>query len=76
MEYKCSCCGKEIKEGGLIAQHGLESWAVCSSCIGKTFRNIMNKMKEAQEDQEKELADFMTEMERLREENKDKYDYE
>lgn len=68
MKYKCNCCGKEINEGGLIFEQDLESWAVCSSCIVKSFHNIM--------EEQKELADFMTEFERLHEENKDKYDYE
>lgn len=73
MEYKCNCCGKEIDKGGLIVSYELESWAVCSSCIDKSFHNIMNRMKE---EQEKELTDFMAEFERLHEENKEKYKYE
>lgn len=66
MEYKCWRCGKEIEEGGLIAQNELETSTICFSCLN----NLANEIKE------KELADFMTEFERLHEENKDKYDYE
>lgn len=70
MEYKCWRCGKEIDKGGLIVQNELETSAICFSCLN----NLANEIKE--EEQEKDLADFMTEFERLHEENKDKYDYE
>ena len=66
MEYKCWRCGKEINKGGLIAQNELETSAICFSCLN----NLANETKE------EEFADFMTEFERLHEENKDKYDYE